>query len=349
MYSCHSRRGAEAYRSEVTERSKILGLAAVIALVLALDGWVLATAEPSEPAGAALEEVGRAQSADAFLAGAVASVESPTVDTDSEPRPVATDQPEGAPSRPSVAALPRAGTYTWRGHGESASTYSSTTKQEGHDDEDIARYEVLPASAGDARVRRHNDYKESEEGGFTSGGSSFSEYAWRPEGVLSIGYRVQSKGTDSGGHTEQWANGCDWTPPMPEVLYPLAEGTTWSWVSTCTDEHDETVVLRQEWKGTARIEGWDAIQIGGEEVAAIRIRYSDERISQGEFRNQPPGGPQMDGFRIRSQGVRWFAPGAGLLVRSDTRTVTSRPEGNTSDDFEQRSHHTTELVSLIPT
>ena len=325
-------------------------VALAIALVLGLDGWALITVDDGHPRSRPESEVAVDQSPEAFLtADPPGAPEQTSGNPDSEPRPApAMDEPATNEGQPSAAALPRPGTYTWRGRGESVSTFSSTTKHESHEDEHTARYEVLPGPDGDRRVRSHQDYQQSKDGDFTRGGSSYGEQAWRPEGVFNIGGRSHSKGTDSSGHSEEWTNGCDWTPPIPELTYPLAPGSTWSWASSCTDENDDTVVLRQEVKGTARIEGWQSIEIDGVAVSAVRIHRTEERTTQSDFRNAPPGSGRPEGLHGRSVATQWFAPSAGLVVRSDTRTVLSRPDENRSDDFEQRSHHTSELVSLTP-
>lgn len=329
----------------MAQRWKVLSLATAAAVLLALDGLALVSIDGSRPAGSGGTVGGMARAEER-------QGERPLGEgTDSEAVSGTTGDvqalPEGAP-RPTSAETPRPGNYTWRTRSEGVSTYSSTTKQEENESEETYRYEVVP-EPDRFRVRRHRDYQESQDGDFTTGGSSYSDQAWGPDGIYQLGGRVHSKGQSSDGHTEEWTNGCDWSPPVPELAYPLTQGTAWDWSSSCDDESDRYVTSRQTWTGTARIAGWDTIEVGGERVLTVRIQSSSERVSQAEFRNQPPGGREPDGVVFRSETVTWFAPSFGLEVRSESKTEVSRPEGQKSDDFRSRRESTTELVSLHPT
>lgn len=336
----------------MAERSKVWVLSAAIALLLGLDAVAVAVVEPvagPHPAGESAASTPNAGDASSDSSSPTAPGAHPDAPAQgAQVSPEGGSQAGSTGTRLGSAALPRAGIYTWRYDGESVMTASSTTEAKETESEDSARYEVLPGPDGDRRVRRHSDYRESKDGDFTMGGSSYSDQAWRPEGVFDIGSRVHSKNTDSSGHSEERTSGCDWDPPIPTLVYPLAEGTEWTWSSTCVDEHDPTMTSTQEWNGTARIEAWESVEIGGQRIEAVRVRYSDDRVIQTSFPNQPPGGFQPSGSRFQSEGLRWFAPSVGLVVRTDTTTVVSQQGGDPENGYEARTEGTSELVSIHP-
>jgi len=329
----------------MAQRWKVRSLAAAVTVLIALDGLAVMSIEDSRAAisGGTTAETAAAEGRKGERHLGQAS--------DSEPVPGTTGDVQAAPDdapRPTRAETPRPGSYTWRTRSEGVSTYSSTTKQEEGESEETYRYEVV-AEPDRLRVRRHSDYQESQDGDFTMGGSSYSDQKWGPDGIYQLGGRVDSKGQSSDGHTEEWTNGCDWSPPVPELVYPLTEGTAWEWSSTCEQDMDRgNMTNRQTWTGTGQIEGWEAVEIGGERALAVRIRVSSQRVSQSEFRGQVPDGNQPDGVVFASETVSWFAPALGLEVRSESKTDVSRPDGDESDDFRSRRESTTELVSLHP-
>ena len=330
----------------MAERSKVRGLATAIALLMAFNALVLVSA--GDPV--ALERqtgpegpVSRAD--DPAAETAAAEIGAP----DGDRAMTASEAQAGLANRPTAANPPKPGNYTWRTHSESVNSASSTTQEEQSDSEETYRYELISEAAGDTRVRRHTDYREGKDGDFTLGGSSYSETAYRREGVFEIGHRSRQKNTDSTGHTEEREAGCDWDPPVAEILYPLSQGTTWEWKSTCRDEqsaHTNTQTL----EGSARIEGWENARVDGVDVLTVKFTYASTRQSESHFAG-PAYGP--NGMRSRvtfvSAGTQWFAPSLGLTVRSQNSTTTrgaSRLGG--PEDFDTRSDSTTLLVSTSP-
>ena len=222
------------------------------------------------------------------------------------PPPAANADLNSLPERPSPT---RPGAYTYRTKSDiriTSSTFTTEMKDEG---ESTIRYESAPPSGAEQRDRERNE-SSGESGGMSFSGQGNRDRAWRGDGMFITG---ESGGGEGGGESFQ-AN-CDWEPDVKDLAFPLRQGATWNWKSTC-ESKSENLDIKQTWEGTARVTGVETASVGGKEVRVLVIERQSVRTADSTFRRQ--GREFKNNTRVEEKTRQLYAPSVALTVRSDT-------------------------------
>ena len=254
--------------------------------------------------------------------------------------------PAPAPSNVDLNSLPerptptRPGSYTYRTKMDgraSASTFTTEMKEES---ESTLRYESAPAAGAEQRDRELTE-SSSDAGGMSFSGQADRERAWRGDGM----YVTREFGSGEGGGESFEAN-CDWEPDVKELAFPLRQGATWSWKSSC-ESKSEKMDVNQTWEGTARVTGVQTASVGGREVRVLVIERQSVRTANTTLRRE--GREYQANSKFDEKTRQLYAPSVALTVRTDTEikgTFESPGQPGGSGQFEGKGE--TELRSLDP-
>ena len=335
----------------MTQAVGIKVLAALIALQVGVGGVALATVEDKPgtavgPSATSTTAVGSPPApGDTAAPGAPGEQPAPPPgQPEGSPAPGGAAPPPGSttdlnslPERPSPT---RPGSYTYRTKSNAQASAGTFTTQIDDDREVTFRYESAPPANGEQRDHEKTESSGSS-GGFNFSGTGDRQRAWRTNGMF---VTTESGGGSSEGGEEVTAS-CDWEPDIQELAFPLRQGASWSWDSTC-ESKSENFDSSQRWRGQARVTGVQTASVGGREVRVLVIERQSERTADSTYR--------QDGREMKSKSVfqettrQLFAPSVALTIRTDTDFKGSfeGSQPGASGRFEGKME--TELRSLDP-
>ena len=336
----------------MTQGVAVKVLAALIALQVGVGGVALATVEeparPSVAADASTTEPG-SDPANETPTGAAPAPGEPAATPESpnpagEPAPEATTPAAPAAnldSLPERPTPPRPGAYRYRSKFDGQFSAGTFTTQAKENRETTLRYETAPAVNGEARDRERTQQEGSNGGGMNFSGQADRERAWRQNGMFVTG---EAAGGDS--DAGSFEADCNWEPDVQELAFPLREGASWEWNSSC-ESSSENMDSKQTWRGAARVTGQKVASVGGKDVRVLVIERRSERTMDFTFRQD--GRESRGSSTFQETTVQLYAPSVALSVRIDTDvkgTFESPGQPGGSGRFEGKSE--IELLSLDP-
>ncbi|HUR50017.1 MAG TPA: hypothetical protein VMY88_10900 [Acidimicrobiales bacterium] len=297
-------------------------LAALIALQVGVGGVALATVEDAaatgQTGGAATTTTipGGATLPDGTPApgdpGAVAGVPAPgqpgaaPAPGGATPPPPLTADLNSLPERPTP---PRPGAYTYRTKFDGHASAGTFTTQVQDESDSTFRYESAPPANGETRDREKSESSGSS-GGFDFSGNADRERSWRQNGMF-----ITAESGGGGGGGESFNASCDWEPDVQDLAFPLKQGATWTWNSTC-ESRSENFDSNQSWRGEARVTGQQTASVGGREIRVLVIERKSERVV--DFTMRRDGRETKGKSTIQETTRQLYAPSVALTVRTDT-------------------------------
>ena len=336
----------------MTQAVAVKVLAVLIALQVGVGGVALATVEDESTTTLGSSATTTTAAGDASVPGGTPIPGGPG----EQPAPPPPGQPGGEPapggSAPPPAAhtdlnaLPerptptRPGNYTYRTKFDGQASAGTFTTQVKDESEASYRYESAPSVNGEVRDREKTESSGSS-GGFDFSGNADRERAWRGNGMF-----ITTENSGGGGGGESVQSSCDWEPDVQELAFPLKQGTTWSWNSSC-ESKSENFDSKQTWRGQARVTGVQTASVGGREVRVVVIERKSERVV--EFTMRRDGRETKGKSTFQETTRQLFASSVALTVRTDTDmrgSFESPGQPGGSGQFEGKME--SELLSLDP-
>lgn len=334
----------------MTQAAGIKILAALIALQVGVGGVALATVEdmptevrtsattttalgnPSVPGGTPIPGGPGEQPAPA--SGQPGGDATPGT---APPGPATDADLNSLPERPTPT---RPGGYTYKTRSDAQASAGTFTTQIDDERDVTVRYESAPPANGEQRDREKTESSGSSDG-FNFSGNSDRDRAWRSNGL----FTTAESGGGSGEGGEEVNAACDWEPDVQDLAFPLRQGASWSWDSTC-ETRSENYDSSQRWRGEARVTGVQTASVGGREVRVLVIERRSERTGDSTFRQE---GREMKGRTTFQETTRQlFAPSVALTVRTDTDFKGSFEGGQPGASGRFEGKIETELLSLDP-
>lgn len=227
--------------------------------------------------------------------------------TASPPPPPKVQTRSGGKPPPSVP--PKPGTYRFR------MTFKRTSNGQQREESREISVTVETVSSSEAETRQIYSLGSGQ-------GSFKQEVAWRPTEGLHL--RWFSEGEN--------AFSCDWQPDLLVRRFPLQKGAKWDAKSSC-EQTSDSFSIRLDYEGTFHV----ADAISGELEGTSFTGWQIENTAKITSHFGEGSGTQE---RITTE---INSPAHGLLVRSNTKTHSTGPDGSTFDGEE-----TMELLSFKP-
>jgi hypothetical protein len=333
-------------------------LAALVALQLLMSGVALATFE-EEPGQAELGIGGSSPTTSS--PGAEVVPGAPGSDAPADPGvapPAGADGGAPAASPPPAAGTgtdlnslperpgpPRTGTYRYRNKGKGNASFGTFTTQIDEDGESSVRYESAGAGPGESRDRQRQEGSGSRDS-FNFSGSGTEERSWRADGMYITVEKASAEGRDQEGGQENFNLDCDWNPDLRQLAFPLKEGQSWKWDSSCESKEGDNEYRRRN-QGSGKVVGTRTASVGGKEV---RVLILEVRSVEDVFVAMTRNGNRFESTSHIEQDERIsYASSVALPIRVESRVrgTTESPQApGQQGRFEGEG--TSELISLDP-